>query len=229
MNKAMNRTIPIFLFAVQLAFGQDYQLRMSGFKAMSNKSTYSEGWWDAGINLVGSFGAPVVSRSSGAGIDLASGFWVVTQGFYTHPPLIEEFVIMDPQLQVGQGVNVMAKFSDFNGILNAQIYVYIGGMDTTLAFPMVRGDTAFTAFIPDSLVKIENFIASAEELDSLYYVAQSNFITAPVLFDEDEPTSRVDDSAYPPGLPNEKWRLVSFPGELDNGTLSSKGLNSKHV
>jgi len=229
MNKAMNRTIPIFLLAVQLAFGQDYQLKMSGFNAMSNKSTYSEGWWDAGINLVGSLGAPVVSQSSGAGIDLTSGFWVVTQGFYTQPPLVEEFVIMDPQLQVGQGVNVMAKFSDFNGILNAQIYVNIGGMDTTLAFPMVRGDSTFTAFIPDSVVKIENFIASAEVLDSLYYVAQSNFITAPVLFDKDEPTSRVDDSAYPEGLPIEKWRLVSFPGELDNGTLSSKGLNSKHV
>jgi len=229
MNKAMNRTIPIFLLAVQLAFGQDYQLKMSGFNAMSNKSTYSEGWWDDGINLVGSLGAPVISQSSGAGIDLTSGFWVVTQGFYSQPPVVEQFMIMDPQLQVGQGVNVMAKFSDFNGILNAQIYVNIGGMDTTLAFPMVRGDSTFTAFIPDSVVKIENFIASAEVLDSLYYVAQSNFITAPVQFNEDEPTSRVDDSAYPTGLPIEKWRLVSFPGALDNGTLTSKGLNTKHV
>jgi len=229
MIKTMKRTIPIFLFVVQLAFGQDYQLRMSGFNAMSNKSTYSEGWWDDGINLVGSLGAPVVSQSSGAGIDLTSGFWVVTQGFYTQPPLVEEFVIMDPQLQVGQGVNVMAKFSDFNGILNAQIYVNIGGMDTTLAFPMVRGDSTFTAFIPDSLVKIENFIASVEVLDSLHYIAQSDYITAPVQFNEDEPTSRVDDSAYPTGLPIEKWRLVSFPGELDNGTLISKGLNTKHV
>ena len=82
MNKAMNRTIPIFLLAVQLIYGQDYQLKMSGFNAMSNKSTYSEGWWDDGINLVGSLGAPVVSQSSGAGIDLTSGVWVVTQGFY---------------------------------------------------------------------------------------------------------------------------------------------------
>ena len=94
---------------------------------------------------------------------------------------------------------------------------------------MVRSDSIFTAFIPDSMVKIENFIASAEVQDSLYYMTQSNYITAPILFNEDEPTSRVDDSAYPEGLPNEKWRLVSFPGELDNGTLSSKGLNSKHV
>ncbi|GIS73750.1 MAG: hypothetical protein CM1200mP10_33270 [Candidatus Neomarinimicrobiota bacterium] len=30
-------------------------------------------------------------------------------------------------------------------------------------------------------------------------------------------------------MPIEKWRLVSFPGELDNGTLTSKGLNTKHV
>jgi len=225
----MKRIIPVLLLAVQVIYGQDYQLKMSGFSAMTNKSTYSAGWFDAGIKLVGSLGAPVIAKSTGAGIGLTSGFWVVTQGFYTQPPVVQDFVIMDPQLQVGQGVNVMAKFSDFNGILNAKIYVNIGGMDTTLAFPMVRGDSTFTAFIPDSLVKIENFIASAEVMDSLYYIAQSEYITAAVQFNEDEPTSRVDDSAYPTGLPIEKWRLVSFPGELDNGTLTSKGLNTKHV
>ena len=229
MNKVMKRIIPVLLLAVQLAVGQDYQMRMSGFSAMSNNASYSEGWWDAGINLVGSLGVPVITESTGSGYGLTSGFWVVTQGFYTQPPLVEEFVIMDDILEVGLGVNVMAKFTDFNGILNAKIYVNIGGTDTTLVFPMVRGDSTFTAFIPDSVVKIENFIASAEVMDSLYYVAQSSFITAPVLFDEDGPTSRVDDSAYPKGLPNEKWRLVSFPGELDNGTLKRSGLNTKHV
>ena len=229
MIKTMKRTIPVLLLAVQLIYGQDYQLKMSGFNAMSNNASYSAGWSDPGMNLVGSLGLPVITKSTGSGYGLTSGFWVVTQGFYTQPPTVQEFVIMDPQLQVGQGVNVMAKFSDFNGILNAKIFVKIGGMDTTLAFPMVRGDSTFTAFIPDSLVKIENFIASAEVLDSLHYIAQSDYITAPVQFNEDEPTSRVDDSAYPTGLPIEKWRLVSFPGELDNGTLTSKGLNTKHV
>ena len=229
MIKTMKRTIPVLLLAVQLIYGQDYQLKMSGFNAMSNNASYSAGWSDAGMNLVGSLGVPVITKSTGSGYGLTSGFWVVTQGLYTQPPAVQEFVIMDPQLQVGQGVNVMAKFSDFNGILNARIFVNIGGMDTTLAFPMVRGDSTFTAFIPDSLVKIENFIASAEVLDSLYYIAQSDYITAAVQFNEDEPTSRVDDSAYPTGLPIEKWRLVSFPGELDNGTLTSKGLNTKHV
>ena len=229
MIKTMKRTIPVLLLAVQLIYGQDYQMRMSGFAAMSNNASYSEGWWDPGMNLVGSLGLPVITKSTGSGYGLSSGFWVVTQGFYTQPPVVQEFVIMDPQLQVGQGVNVMAKFSDYNGILNAQIFVNIGGMDSTLTINMVRGDSTFTAFIPDSLVKIENFIASVAALDSLYYVAQSDYITAAVQFNEDEPTSRVDDSAYPTGLPIEKWRLVSFPGELDNGTLTSKGLNTKHV
>ena len=203
MIKTMNRTISVLLLVMQIAFGQDYQLKMSGFSIMNNTSTYSEGFWDAGINLVGSMGSATISQSTGAGLGLTSGFWVVTQGFYTEPPLVEQFVITDEQLEVGMGVNVMAKFSDFNGILNAKIYVNIGGMDTTLAFPMVRSDSIFTAFIPDSMVKIENFIASAEVQDSLYYMTQSNYITAPILFNEDEPTSRVDDSAYPEGLPNE--------------------------
>ena len=185
MIKTMKRTIPVLLLAVQLVHGQDYQLKMSGFSAMHNNASYSEGWWDPGINMVGSLGLPVITKSTGSGYGLTSGFWVVTQGFYKQPPLVEEFVIMDDILEVGLGVNVMAKFTDFNGILNAQIYVNIGGTDTTLVFPMVRGDSTFTAFIPDSVVKIENFIASAEVMDSLYYVAQSNFITGPVLFDED--------------------------------------------
>jgi len=229
MIKTMKRTIPVLLLAVQLIYGQDYQMRMSGFSAMSNNASYQAGWSDPVINLAGSLGLPVITKSTGSGYGLTSGFWVVTQGFYTQPPVVQEFVIMDPQLQVGQGVNVMAKFSDYNGILNAQIFVNIGGTDSTLTFNMVRGDSTFTAFIPDSLVKIENFIASVAALDSLYYIAQSDYITAAVQFNEDEPTSRVDDSAYPTGLPIEKWRLVSFPGELDNGTLTSKGLNTKHV
>ena len=229
MIKTMKRTIPVLLLAVQLIYGQDYQMKMSGFNAMSNNASYQAGWSDPVINLAGSLGLPVITKSTGSGYGLSSGFWVVTQGFYTQPPVVQEFVIMDPQLQVGQGVNVMAKFSDYNGILNAQIFVNIGGTDSTLTFNMVRGDSTFTAFIPDSLVKIENFIASVAALDSLYYIAQSDYITAAVQFNEDEPTSRVDDSAYPTGLPIEKWRLVSFPGELDNGTLTSKGLNTKHV
>ena len=229
MNSLMYRIIPVFLLCTQMIIGQDYQMRMSGFNAMSNTSTYSEGWWDDGIQIKGSLGAPVISESTGAGIGLTSGFWVVTQGFYTQPPSVEHFIIMDDELNVGEGVNLRAKFSDFNGILNAKIYVNIGGADSVLSFPMERTDSTFTAFIPDSLVKIENFIVSAEVVDSLSYAARSSYLTAPVRFGEDDPTSRVDDSAYPLGIPDEKWRLVSFPGQLENGTLTSKGLNEKHV
>ena len=229
MNNAMHKIIPVFLLFVQIMIGQDYQMRMSGFSAMSNNSTYSEGWWDDGVQIKGSLGAPVISESTGAGVGLTSGFWVVTQGFYTQPPIVEHFIIMDDELNVGEGVNLSAKFSDFNGILNAKIFVNIGGADSVLAFPMERTDSTFTAFIPDSLVKIENFIVSAEVVDSLSYAARSSYLTAPVRFGEDVPTSRVDDSAYPLGIPDEKWRLVSFPGELENGTLTSKGLSEKHI
>ena len=184
---------------------------------------------DDGIQIKGSLGAPVISYSTGAGVGLTSGFWVVTQGFYTQPPIVDHFVIMDDELNVGEGVNLMAKFSDFNGILNAKIYVNVGGQDSVLSFPMERTDSTFTAFIPDSLVKIENFIVSAEVIDSLSYAARSSYLTSPVRFGEDVSSSRVDDSAYPLGIPDEKWRLVSFPGELENGTLTSTGLNEKHV
>ena len=149
VNKVMVRSFVTLLVMLQIASAQDYKMRMSSISAMANNVTYSEGWWDAGIHLVGSLGLPVITKSSGAGIGLASGFWVVTQGFYLEPPIVEQFVIMDPQLQVGQGVNVMAKFSDFNGILSAKIHVNVGGMDSTMAFPMVRNDSSFTAFIPD--------------------------------------------------------------------------------
>ena len=66
MKKAINRTIPVILLAVQLIFGQeDYQMRMGGFTIMNNAATHSEGWWDNGINLVGSLGVPVITNSSG--------------------------------------------------------------------------------------------------------------------------------------------------------------------
>ena len=197
MNNAMYRIIPVFLLFTQMIIGQDYQMRMSGFSSMSNNSTYSEGWWDDGIQIKGSLGAPVISQSTGAGVGLTSGFWVVTQGFYTQPPSVEQFIIMDDELNVGEGVNLKAQFSDFNGILSARIYVDIGGEDSVISFPMERSDSTFTAFIPDSLVKIQNFIVSAEVVDSLSYAARSSYLTAPVRFGADDPTSRVDDSAYP--------------------------------
>ena len=191
MNNAIHRIIPVFLLFAQILIGQDYQMRMSGFNAMSNSSTYSEGWWDDGVHIRGSLGAPVISESTGAGVGLTSGFWVVTQGFYTQPPIVEHFIIMDDELNVGEGVNLSAKFSDFNGILNAKIFVNIGGADSVLAFPMERTDSTFTAFIPDSLVKIENFIVSAEVVDSLSYAARSSYLTAPVRFGEDVPLSLI--------------------------------------
>ena len=149
MNNAMYRIIPVFLLFTQMIIGQDYQMRMSGFSSMSNNSTYSEGWWDDGIQIKGSLGAPGISQSTGAGVGRTSGFWVVTQGFYTQPPSVEQFIIMDDELNVGEGVNLKAQFSDFNGILSARIYVDIGGEDSVLSFPMERSDSTFTAFIPD--------------------------------------------------------------------------------
>jgi len=59
MNNAIHRIIPVFLLFAQILIGQDYQMRMSGFNAMSNSSTYSEGWWDDGVHIRGSLGAPV--------------------------------------------------------------------------------------------------------------------------------------------------------------------------
>ena len=53
MNNAMYRIIPVFLLFTQMIIGQDYQMRMSGFSSMSNNSTYSEGWWDDGIQIKG--------------------------------------------------------------------------------------------------------------------------------------------------------------------------------
>ena len=89
MIKTMKRTIPVLLLAVQLIYGQYYQMRMSGFTAMSNNASYSVGWWEPGMNLVGSLGLPVITKSTGSGYGLSSGFWVVTQGFYTQPPIVQ--------------------------------------------------------------------------------------------------------------------------------------------
>ena len=64
MIKTMKRTIPVLLLAVQLIYGQDYHLKMSGFNAMSNNASYSAGWSDPGMNLVGSLGLPVITKST---------------------------------------------------------------------------------------------------------------------------------------------------------------------
>ena len=110
---------------------------------------------------------------------------------------------------------------DMNGIASADLYLQQGGAEETVIIPMVAlNDSIFEASIADSLVTVKNFRAFIRGHDNMAYTGESDRMTQSVKYGDTELTTMIDNSIYPNGIPSEHWRMLSFPGSLDNPLIA---------
>ena len=214
MNNIMKNKLLIFTCLISFAFTQNYDLpayQITGGQENSSSDLFS---------LNSNTASQTANPSSSDSFSVSQGIMGVTQGLYSLPPVVNAF-IADTIYRDGTPIRVQGVLVDMNGIASADLYLQQGGAEETVIIPMVAlNDSIFEASIADSLVTVKNFRAFIRGHDNMAYTGESDRLTPSVKYGDTELTTMIDNSIYPNGIPSEHWRMLSFPGSLDNPSIA---------
>ena len=214
MNNIMKNKLLIFTCLISFAFTQNYDLpayQITGGQENSSSDLFS---------LNSNTASQTANPSSSDSFSVSQGIMGVTQGLYSLPPVVNAF-IADTIYRDGMPIRVQGVLVDMNGIASADLYLQQGGAEETVIIPMVAlNDSIFEASIADSLVTVKNFRAFIRGHDNMAYTGESDRLTPSVKYGDTELTTMIDNSIYPNGIPSEHWRMLSFPGSLDNPSIA---------
>ena len=196
-------------------FGQDNLIMKVEHISLTQSKMFSDS-----LVLNGSIGSSFNESGSGDTINLKSGLWSVTSGLFLLPPKIESY-FPDSIGNEEDGIYAQAIVTDINGINSVDLHVQFGGQDNVTILPMESiNDSTYRILIADSLKKIQNIRAQIVSMDGRYNEARTENNSPYLQFGKNELT--MSDSLYsyyPSGLPSGRWRLFSFPGDLDSAGI----------
>ena len=135
---------------------------------------------------------------------------------------------IDPTEPVSSGASFPVTFivSDDNAIRSVTLFYMIE--DTTIGLTFLGADMSsdsegeFEAVIPEDAVTLKGIAYFALAIDEAGNMNIGDTTYIPSKFsDGDITTASVRTSAFPGGLPKNKWRLISVPGELNDQKVKS--------
>ena len=214
MNIIMKYKLTLLLLLGQSLSGQEFVIKMAQVTAGQSQAS-SEFY-----NAISSTSAQTTEPSQSDSFSVAQGVVNTMQGFYSQPPLVSAS-LADTVQKDGMPILVRGVLVDLNGIASADLYLRMGGADEPVVIPMTAlNDSIFEVSIDTSLVTIRNFQAFIRGEDNMGFSSESDVLTPSVRFDETELSTVIADSRYPEGIPPKHWRMVSFPGDLDESAIS---------
>ena len=215
MNIIIKYKLTLLLFLSQFLIGQDYKILSSQITGGQTNSSSDL------FNLTSSATSQSTELSSSDSFSVSQGITGITQSLYALPPVVNAF-IADTIYRDGMPIRVQGVLKDLNGIASAELYLQQGGSTEPIIIPMVAlNDSIYEVSIVDSLVTIKNFRAFIRGDDNMAYTGESQKLTPTVKYGENELTTLIENSIYPNGIPTEKWRMLSFPGDLDNPLIKN--------
>ena len=215
MNIIIKYKLTLLLFLSQFLIGQDYKILSSQITGGQTNSSSNL------FNLTSSATSQSTELSSSDSFSVSQGITGITQSLYALPPVVNAF-IADTIYRDGMPIRVQGVLKDLNGIASAELYLQQGGSTEPIIIPMVAlNDSIYEVSIADSLVTIKNFRAFIRGDDNMAYTGESQKLTPTVKYGENELTTLIENSIYPNGIPTEKWRMLSFPGDLDNPLIKN--------
>ncbi len=211
---SLNTVLGFSLLICSILNGQDYELRTYQVPTTQERISSDS------LSLMGNIGSSIYHTSSSDSLKLKGGMTPVIGSLFKSPPELATF-ISDTIRNDGMPVIIRAVATDLNGINGSTLFIQPGG-GAPLEFPMVAlDDSTFEASVPESLLTIRNFRAWVVTVDGMYYETISQYDTPSMEFGISELSMTNQFSHYPEGIKSEKWRMISWPGVLDNNALSS--------
>ena len=214
-----------FIFLVwfwSFALSQEYEI-ITHQVSTTQKSISSDS-----LVLMGTIGSSLYQNSSSDSLQLKGGMTHILTNLFKSPPLLTTF-ISDTIKKDGMPVIIRAIATDLNGINGSNLFIQPGGGEP-FVFPMVAlDDSTFEASVPESLLTVRNFRAWVVSVDGMYYETTSQYNTPSMEFSIDSLSMSNTFSHYPDGIESERWRMMSWPGVLDNNALETSSLDRGHV
>jgi len=178
--------------------------------------------------LMGTVGSSPYQNSSSDSLQLKGGMTNILTNLFKSPPLLSTF-ISDTIKKDGMPVIIRAIATDLNGINESNLFIQPGG-GQPFVFPMVAlDDSTFEASVPESLLTVRNFRAWVVTEDGMYYETTSQYSTPSMEFSVSELSMENTFSHYPDGIASERWRMISWPGVLDDNALATSSLENGYV
>ena len=201
---------------------QDYKIRT--YQVSTTQQSISSD----SLVLMGTIGSSPYQNSSSDSLQLKGGMTNILTNLFKSPPILTTF-ISDTIKDDGNPVIIRAIATDLNGINGANLFIQPGGAQP-FEFPMVAlDDSTFVATVPDSLLTVRNFRAWIVTEDGMYYETTSEYSTPSMEFPVSELSMENTFSHYPEGIASERWRMISWPGELDDNALETSSLENGYV
>lgn len=141
------------------------------------------------------------------------------------PPEISS--IENPELlNTGEGMEISLTVSDGedgDALTEVAVNYFLGGgsgFQTVIAEQAEAGGP-YTATIDSSVIGIGSIAFFIEAQDSYGAITTSDTVSVTTSFPAEVLTTGIPGSAYPDGLPNERWRLISVPTHLDDPSVQA--------
>ena len=211
---SLNTVLGFSLLICSILNGQDYELRTYQVPTTQERISSDS------LSLMGNIGSSIYHTSSSDSLKLKGGMTPILTNLFKSPPELTTF-ISDTIKKDGMPVIIRAIATDLNGIHGSNLFIQPGGGEP-FVFPMVAlDDSTFETSVPESLLTVRNFRAWVVTVDGMYYETISQYNTPSMEFGISELSMTNQFSHYPEGIKSEKWRMISWPGVLDNNALSS--------
>ena len=205
-----------------IIFGQGYKI--TGSQVTSGQVVSSSGLY----KINSSTSSQTSFASSSDSFSVSQGMIGVIQTLSIVPPDI--YVSMtDTIFQTGMSINVIGVLKDLNGVASANLHLRKGGSSKEIILPMFAiNDSTYEVSIHDSLVTINNFRAYVRGADNLANTRDSKLFYPSIRYGANELNTNIDESIYPDGVPSKKWRMISFPGSV-NDSIINNAKDNKHA
>ena len=223
MNLKSNLILLFTLLSfVQSSIGQEYKI--SGAQITSGQVAASSNQYRISSGTSSMTSTPTISDS----FSVSLGMIGIIQTISVMPPDID--ITMNNNLfQTRTSINIVGVLQDVNGVASANLHLQKGGENEEIILPMVAlNDTLYQVTIPDTLVTVNNFRAYISGIDNLEITGNSKLFYPTLLYGSNELNTSIKNSIYPDGVPSKKWRMISFPGSI-NDSIINNGKDDDHV
>lgn len=211
-----------FFFLAEIVLSQGFKISGSQITSSQNKS--SSGNYSINSGISNQSNSNTVSDS----LSMLNGTIGITKYYYSLPPEIKA-VLADTIQKAGFPINIRATLTDLNGIASADVYLQVGGSKEPVIISMTAlNDSIYETSIADSLITVKNFKASVLGKDKMSNIGESSIFTPAIKYVNNELSTEIENSVYPKGVPSQKWRMISFPGILNDPVLHN-AKNNNHV
>jgi len=144
--------------------------------------------------------------------------------------------IIDPGSQVPAGIDFPISLSVTDDFKAKEVNLLYskGGDETVTSIIMNKGSTnnidsilklsgkaTYKGIIPGKEISANGFYYRIQLIDDMNTVQEFGHKQIMVLFEQLNVSTEIEYSGYPEGIAQNNWRLISFPGKLNNSTIDS--------